>query len=96
MTDSTGNPADYNISVYPIGYLVKNMKGSIVKDYWEKIRFDTIPEPSNLSQLNLTYGSGSTNIHFRYWINNDPFNPDSAQRNWYWNTKHIVRYLDFC
>lgn len=82
-TDSTGDSADYNVSVYRIGYLVKNMKGSIVKDYWEKIRFDTIPEPSNRSQLKLTYGSGSSMFHFRYWVTNDPFNPDSTRRNWY-------------
>ena len=86
-TDSTGHSAGGNCSVYRIGYQVKDTLGNIVKPLWEKIKFDTIPSPPNASQLYLTYGSGSTLSHFRYWVSNDPFNPDSTLRNWYWNTK---------
>ncbi len=86
-TDSTGHSAGGNVSVYRIGYEVKDTLGNIVKPYWERIRFDTIPSPPNASQLLLTYGTGSTRSHFRYWVTNDPFNPDSTLRNWYWNTK---------
>jgi len=88
-TDSTGHiPAIAgNVSVYKIGYEVRDTLGNLVKPYWEKIKFDTIPDPSNISQLNLTYGSGSTGSHFRSWVSNDPFNDTVAQRNWYWNTK---------
>jgi hypothetical protein len=88
-TDSTGHTPSIpgNCSVYRIGYEVRDTLGNIVKPLWEKIRFDTIPSPPNASQLLLTYGSGSTLSHFRYWVSNDPFNPDSTLRNWYWNTK---------
>ena len=87
-TDTAGHSAGHNVSVYRIGYEINNILGSVVKDYWERIRFDTILDPSDSSQLNLTYGSGSSMTHFRYWVTNDPFNPDSSLRNWYWNTKH--------
>jgi len=88
-TDSTGHvPAvPGTTSVYRIGYVVKDTSGNIKKTYWEKIKFDTIPNPSSSSQLNLTYGSGSSSSHFRYWVSNDPFNSNSDLRNWYWNTK---------
>ena len=42
----------------------------------------------------MTYGSGSTLSHFRYWVSNDPFNPDSTLRNWYWNTKQKIGQPD--
>ncbi|MBA7690239.1 hypothetical protein ES703_98763 [subsurface metagenome] len=87
-TDTAGHSAGHNVSVYRIGYEIKNILGSVVKDYWERIRFDTILDPSNSSQLNLTYGSGSSRTHFRYWVTNDPFNDTTNLRNWYWNTKH--------
>lgn len=91
-TDTTGHAPSPpgTTSVYRIGYEILNTLCNIVKPYWEKIRFDTIPDPTSTSQLNLTYGSGSTISHFRYWITNDPFNPDPSLQNWYWNTKQKV------
>jgi len=88
-TDSTGHIPTIvgTTSVYRIGYEVRDTLGNLKKDYWEKIVFDSIPSPPNVSQLQLTYGSGSTNSHFRYWVSNDPFNDTVAHRNWYWNTK---------
>jgi hypothetical protein len=95
-TDSTGHTPSIpgNCSVYRIGYEVRDTLGNVVKPLWEKIRFDTIPSPPNASQLLLTYGSGSTLSHFRYWVSNDPFNPDSTLRNWYWNTKQKIGQPD--
>ena len=86
-TDSTGHSAGGNCSVYRIGYEIRDTLSNVIKPLWEKIKFDTIPSPPNASQLLLTYGSGSTMSHFRYWVSNDPFNPDFTLRNWYWNTK---------
>ena len=93
-TDSTGHSAGGNCSVYRIGYEVRDTLGNLFKPLWEKIKFDTIPDPTNTSQLNLTYGSGSTSSHFRFWVSNDPFNPDSTLRNWYWNTKQKIGQPD--
>lgn len=93
-TDSTGHSAGGNVSVYRIGYEVKDTLGNVVKPYWEKIRFDTIPDPSSISQLNLTYGAGSTASHFRSWVSNDPFNTNANLRNWYWNTKQKIGQPD--
>jgi hypothetical protein len=36
-TDATGHSAGHNVSVYRIGYEVKDTLGNIVKPYWEKI-----------------------------------------------------------
>jgi hypothetical protein len=97
-TDSIGHsPADTGkVSIYRIGYLIKDTLGNVVKPYWEKIKFDTIAGTVNLSQLNLTYGPGSTHDppHFRYWVTNDPFNDTTALRNWYWNTKQQINEPD--
>jgi len=95
-TDLTGHSAGHNVSVYLIGYEVKDTLGNIVKPYWEKIIFDTINFPGNTSQLNLTYASGSSYDppHFRYWVTNDPFNDTVALRNWYWNTKQKEGAVD--
>ncbi|HEC78426.1 MAG TPA: hypothetical protein ENI34_04695, partial [candidate division WOR-3 bacterium] len=88
-TDSTGHIPTIvgTTSVYRIGYEVRDTLGNLKKDYWKKIVFDSIPSPPNVSQLQLTYGTGSTNSHFRYWISNDPFNDTVSLRNHYWNTK---------
>jgi hypothetical protein len=95
-TDATGHSAGHNVSVYRIGYEVKDTLGNIVKPYWEKIIFDTIDYPGNTSQLNLTYATGSNYDppHFRYWVTNDPFNDTVALRNWYWNTKQKEGAVD--
>ncbi|MGQ9778198.1 MAG: hypothetical protein ACUVQ9_13475, partial [Thermodesulfobacteriota bacterium] len=93
-TDSTGHSAGGNCSVYRIGYEVKDTLGNVVKSLWEKIKFDSIYNHEDIARLNLTYGSGSTMSHFRYWVSNDPFNPDSTIRNWYWNTKQKIGQPD--
>ncbi len=95
-TDSTGHIPTIpgNVSVYRIGYEVKDTLGGVVKSYWEKIVFDIIDNPSSTSQQSLTYGSGSTNTNFRYWVSNDPFNSNSNLRNWYWNTRQKINEPD--
>lgn len=92
-TDTTGHDAGDNVSVYRIGYEVKDTSGNSLRS-WEKIRFDTIPDPSNDTTLGLTYHDSSTLSHFRYWVTNDPFNPNSNLRNWYWNTKQKASFPD--
>jgi hypothetical protein len=86
-TDTAGHaPIDTgNVSVYKIGYEIKDTLGNLLQS-WEKIIFDTIPDPSNDAQLALTYGSDSEYDHFRYWVTNDPLNPVDSLRNSYWNT----------
>jgi len=86
-TDSTGHSAGHNVSVYRIGYLVKNMQDSIVKPYWEKVKFDSIPSNSYFS---LVYAEGSSETHFRYYVTNDVFNPDPGLKNMYWNTRQKI------
>lgn len=90
-TDTIGHaPTDTgNVSVYKIGYEIKDTLGN-VRQSWERIIFDTLPDPSNDAQLALTYGSGSNNSHFRYWVTNDPFNADTSLRNSYWNTMSVA------
>ena len=86
-TDSLGHSAGHNCSIYRIGYEVRDIYGGVIKPYWEKIVFDSIPSPPNYSQLVLTYATGSSMSHFRYWVSNDPFNPEENLRNRYWNTR---------
>ncbi|RKX70906.1 hypothetical protein DRP53_03395 [candidate division WOR-3 bacterium] len=90
-TDSTGHSADGNVSIYRVGYEVRDTSGNLKKSYWEKIRFDSIPRNA---VLNLVYGSGSSESHFRYWVSNDPFNDTVAHRNWFWNTKQKINEPD--
>lgn len=86
-TDATGHSAGHNVSVYRIGYEVKDTAGNTVKPYWEKVMFDSIPSSSYFS---LVYADGSSDTHFRYYITNDVFNPVSNLKNRYWNTKQKV------
>ncbi|TET46260.1 hypothetical protein E3J62_04830 [candidate division TA06 bacterium] len=92
-TDTLGHcptPDSGNVSVYRIEYEVRRILSDTTDTLlrsWQKITFDTIPNPSDTVQLNRTYGPGSSSSHFRYWVSNDPFNPDSSKRDWYWNTK---------
>ncbi|MCD6245690.1 hypothetical protein J7J58_02225, partial [candidate division WOR-3 bacterium] len=77
-TDSTGHSAGHNVSVYRIGYEVKDISGNTVKPYWEKVKFDSIPSNSYFS---LVYAEGSSETHFRYYVTNDVFNPDPGLKN---------------
>jgi hypothetical protein len=88
-TDTIGHAPTIpgNMSVYRIGYEVKDDLGNSKKLYWEKIRFDTIPDPKPDTIVKLAYAPGSTESKFRYWVTNDPFNPDLSKGDWYWNTK---------
>jgi hypothetical protein len=88
-TDTAGQaPEDTgNVSIYRIGYEIRDSLGSVAKPYWEGIRFGTIPNPSDSGQLHQTYDTASSNTHFRYWVTNDPFDPDPGSRDRYWNTK---------
>ena len=83
-TNTTGHSAGGNVSVYKIGYLVRNMKDTLVKPYWEKVKFDSIP--SN-SYFGLVYADSSLITHFRYYVTNDVFNSNTNLKNMYWNTK---------
>ncbi len=92
-TDAVGHsPSDTgNVSVYRIGYLVRNMKDTLVKPYWEKVKFDSIP--SN-SYFGLVYADSSSMTHFRYYITNDIFNSNANLKNMYWNTKQKAGAVD--
>lgn len=85
-TDTTGGSAGAGVSVYRIGYEIKDDTGAVKKQYWERVVFDSVP---NDGLLDLVYASGSTYDppHFRYWVTNNPFDTVPGNRNWYWNTK---------